>query len=105
MKKQLTPMPELAKKASAMLPESSWKALLVGIAELHDRAIYPPNNIFDDIWVEIGPGYTFGKENIHKPSFGHWDLVEETLDALCYAPDYAKLQMQHFYLWNNKVLK
>ena len=96
MKKQLTPMPELAKKASAMLPESPWKALLVGIAELHDRAIYPPNNIFDDIWVEIGPGYTFGKENIHKPSFGHWDLVEEALDALCYAPEYAKLQMQHY---------
>ena len=77
--------PALAKRARRKLPDSRWKDLLVAGAALQDAAIHEPNNLFDDIWVEIGPGYEFG--GLKGYAFGHWDLIQTAMDALPYAPD------------------
>ena len=95
IKKTLTSMPDLEKKSAVMLPDSPWKKLLVWNSAQQDRAIFPPNNLFDDLWVEIGPGYVIGDQT-HVPSFGHWDLVQTAMNALPYAPEYAKVQLKHY---------
>ncbi|MGQ9629436.1 MAG: amylo-alpha-1,6-glucosidase [bacterium] len=64
-----------------------WRAMLLYVAELHERSIHPPRDPFHLPWEEIGPGYCYG------PAFGHWDIVHAILDTMPSEPQHAMNQI------------
>ena len=80
-----TPLKQEAQK----LGKESWRPMLAYLAELHERAIMPPEYPFPHAWEEIGPGYHL------RPAFGHWDIVHQILDSLPQMPQHALLQLQN----------
>jgi len=69
------------------LGKPEWRAMLLYVAELHERSIHPPQKPFPFPWEEIGPGYC------SSPAFGHWDIVHAVLDVMPSEQEHAKHQI------------
>lgn len=65
----------------------AWSPLLKYVKELHEKSTHPKAYPFDYDWEDIGIGY------VYSPSFGHWDIVHEVLDALVYDRKHALEQL------------
>src|SRR5690349_6398721 len=64
----------------------SWKPMLLHLAELHGRSVFPPLGHFKYPYESIGPGYQGGKV------FGHIDLAHERLDTVRALPEHVRNQ-------------
>jgi putative isomerase len=80
-------MLERLQKEALRLGKPAWRPMLRYTAELHGRSILAPLPPFPYPWEEIGPGYA------GSPSFGHWDIVHQILDALPAEPEHARNQV------------
>jgi putative isomerase len=75
------------KAETSKIGKPGWRAMLLYVAELHERSVHPPRAPFPYPWEEIGPGYCYG------PAFGHWDAIHAILDTLPAEPEHARWQL------------
>ena len=63
--------------------------MLLYLAELHGRSVFPPIGYFKYPFESIGPGYQGGTV------FGHIDLTHERLDTVRALPEHARNQIRN----------
>jgi hypothetical protein len=66
-----------------------WRPMLLYLAELHGRSVFPPQGHFKYAFESIGPGYQGGTV------FGHIDLTHERLDTVHALPAHARNQIRN----------
>jgi hypothetical protein len=76
-------------REAAQPGKPAWQPMLLYLAELHGRSVFPPVAHFKYPFESIGPGYQGGKV------FGHIDLTHERLDTVRALPEHARNQLRN----------
>src|ERR1041384_5385713 len=76
-------------REAALPGKPAWRPMLLYLAELHGRSVYPSLDYFPNPFESIGPGYQGGKV------FGHIDLTHERLDTVRALPEHARNQTRN----------
>jgi hypothetical protein len=76
-------------KAAEQPGKPAWKPMLLYLAELHGRSVFPPAGPFPRPYESIGPGYQSGDV------FGHIDLTHIRLDTVRALPEHARDQIRN----------
>jgi putative isomerase len=81
------------KEIAGQLGKPSWRQLLEGLADLHERSMLPASHGFPYDFEHLGPGYYYG------PAFGHWDLIATIMDTVTYYPEHTRRQLLNNLHW------
>ncbi|MBI3882140.1 MAG: glycoside hydrolase [Verrucomicrobia bacterium] len=76
-------------REAAQPGKPAWLPMLLYLAELHGRSVFPPMDYFPHPFESIGPGYQGGKV------FGHIDLTHIRLDTVRALPEHARNQIRN----------
>lgn len=76
-------------REAAQPGKPAWRPMLLYLAELHGRSVFPPMDYFPHPFESIGPGYQGGKV------FGHIDLTHIRLDTVRALPEHARNQIRN----------
>jgi putative isomerase len=67
----------------------AWRPMLLYLAELHGRSVFPATGHFKYPYESIGPGYQGGRV------FGHIDLTHERFDTVRASPEHVRNQIRN----------
>ena len=73
---------------AARLGRRSWRGMLEYLAGMHQRGTHAQQPPLPYAWEEIGPGY-------HARAFGHWDIVNTSIDVLPVMTQHAEWQIRN----------
>jgi hypothetical protein len=87
--KEGAPLRDALVREAAQPSKPTWQPMLLYLAELHGRSVFPPLAHFKYPFESIGPGYQGGMV------FGHIDLTHERLDTVRARPEHTRNQIRN----------
>jgi hypothetical protein len=87
--KEGAPLRDALVREATQPVKPAWRPMLLYLAELHGRSVFPPLAHFKYPYESIGPGYQGGRV------FGHIDLTHIRLDTVRALPEHARNQIRN----------
>ncbi len=76
------------RREAGRIGRKSWRPMLEYLARMHRSGTHAQQPPLPYAWEEIGPGY-------HARAFGHWDIVNTSIDVLPVMKQHAEWQIRN----------